>query len=134
MKKKDIIIKVRTLPDGTAVQVMPDGSTQPLQDKTDWNRLRNMTEEEIEAAAASDADNPASSKEELKRFKSIPNIKELRKALDMTQEEFAKSFSLPLGSVRDWEQGSRQPDSAARVLLQVIAKNPKAVLEALRGR
>lgn len=49
----------------------------------------------------------------------------------MTQEQFAESFSLPLGTIPDWEQGAKQPDTAARVLLRVIAKNPQAVLQAL---
>jgi putative transcriptional regulator len=44
--------------DGTVVQVLPDGTTRPLTEKTDWKRLRAMTPEEVEAAARSDPDNP----------------------------------------------------------------------------
>jgi hypothetical protein len=50
------IVRVRSLPDGTTVQVMLDGSTRPYVSptKTDWARLEAMTEEEIEANALSD--------------------------------------------------------------------------------
>jgi len=47
------IIRARRLPDGTVVRVMPDGSTVPLEDRTDWARVAAMTEEEIEANALS---------------------------------------------------------------------------------
>lgn len=127
------MVRVKRLPDGTVVQLMPDGSLRPLSDETDWERLRAMTEEEVEAAALSDPDNPPLTDEELGRFKPVPNPKDIRRQLHMTQEQFAESFSLPLGTIRDWEQGAKQPDTAARVLLRVISKNPQAVLQALHS-
>jgi putative transcriptional regulator len=51
----------------------------------------------------------------------------------MTQEEFATRFHLPLGTVRDWEQGAHRPDKAGQVLLTVIAKDPDAVARALKS-
>ena len=60
-----------------------------------------------------------------------PDIKALRKRIKMTQAVFAKSFCLPLGTVKDWEQGRRQPDAPARALLAVIEDNPEAVQKAL---
>lgn len=51
----------------------------------------------------------------------------------MTQEQFSREFDLPIGTVRDWEQGLKKPDSAARTLLRVIAHNPDAVIEALKA-
>lgn len=51
----------------------------------------------------------------------------------MTQEEFATRFHLPLGTVRDWEQGAHRPDKAAEVLLAVIAKDPDAVARAFES-
>ena len=42
--------------DGTLVEVLPDGTTKPLADKTDWQRLRSMSEADVEAAALSDPD------------------------------------------------------------------------------
>jgi hypothetical protein len=49
-----------------------------------------------------------------------------------TQEQFALSFHLPLGTLRDWEQGAKQPDTAARSYLRVIEKAPQMVIQALR--
>ena len=46
-------------------------------------------------------------------------------------EEFASRFHIPLGTLRDWEQGRKEPDAAARAYLVVIGRNPAAVSEAL---
>jgi putative transcriptional regulator len=51
--------------------------------------------------------------------------------LNLTQEEFAARFHLPLGTVRDWEQGAHRPDKAAQVLLTVISRDSDAVVRAL---
>jgi putative transcriptional regulator len=125
------MIRVQKGPDGKFVQIMPDGSTRPIYGRTDWARLDAMTEEEIEANALADPDNPPISDEELARFRRVPNPREIRKRLNLTQEEFAERFHLRLGTIRDWEQGKKQPDSAARVLLWVIEMNPEVVDQAL---
>ena len=90
-----------------------------------------MTEEEINAAALTDPDNPPLTPERQKHLKRVPQVKVMRRALKLTQEEFAARFRIPLGTLRDWEQGKTEPDQAARAYLRVIAHNPKAVLEAL---
>lgn len=56
----------------------------------------------------------------------------VRHRLGLTQSQFADAFGFTVASVRNWEQGHRAPEGAARVLLTVIAKRPKAVLEALQ--
>jgi len=68
-------IRARRLPDGTMVEVLPDGSTRPLADRTDWARLQAMTNEEIEANALADPDNPPMTPEELARLKPVPEPK-----------------------------------------------------------
>jgi putative transcriptional regulator len=90
-----------------------------------------MSEEEIEAAALADVDNPPLTDTELKKLRCAPNPKEIRKQLKMTQQQFAARFELPLGTLRDWEQGVREPDSAAKSYLRVIEKNPQVVMQAL---
>jgi putative transcriptional regulator len=55
----------------------------------------------------------------------------LRKRLGMTQDEFARALRVPLSTLRNWEQGRVLPDPAARSLLTIVAKNPKAALKAL---
>jgi putative transcriptional regulator len=51
----------------------------------------------------------------------------------MTQEAFARRFGFSVAAVRDWEQGRRHPEQAARILLLVIDYNPTVVSEALAG-
>jgi putative transcriptional regulator len=55
----------------------------------------------------------------------------LRKRLGMTQDEFARALRIPLSTLRNWEQGRVLPDPAARSLLTIVARNPKAALKAL---
>ncbi len=55
----------------------------------------------------------------------------VRKQLGMTQEEFAAALRIPVATLRNWEQGRVMPDPAARSLLLIVARNPKAALEAL---
>jgi putative transcriptional regulator len=54
-----------------------------------------------------------------------------RRALRLTQEDFAGAFHIPLGTLRDWEQGRKQSDAAARAYLRVIAREPDTVRQAL---
>ena len=130
--RKGRTIRARRLEDGTLVEVLPDGSTRPFPpDDTDWTALRTMTEEEINAAALTDPDNPPLTPERAKHLKRVPRVKVIRRALKLTQEEFAARFHIPLGTLRDWEQGKTEPDQAARAYLTVIARNPKAVTDAL---
>ncbi len=130
MSENDIVRALRR-PDGTVVELLPDGSTRPLEDRTDWARLAVMTEEEIEANALADLDNPPLTDEELARMRRVPQPKEIRQRLKLTQEQFAERFEIPLGTLRDWEQGVCYPDQAARTLLRVIEQDPEAVARAL---
>ena len=59
------------------------------------------------------------------------DVKDIRAKTGLSQEAFARRFGFTAAAVRDWEQGRRQPEQAARVLLLVIAHNPDAVTEAL---
>src|SRR5215470_10141691 len=93
--------------------------------------LRKLTEAEVMAAALADPDAKPLTPQDLKRMKRIPRAKIIRRALGLTQEEFAARFRIPLGTLRDWEQGAAEPDQAARAYLTVIARNPKAVAKAL---
>ena len=58
-----------------------------------------------------------------------PDIPEIRKHLGLTQDKFALLLGVSAATLRNWEQGRRKPGGAARVLLCVAAKHPKAVLE-----
>lgn len=130
MSNSNIIVTKRQS-DGTVVQVMSDGTTQPLTEKTDWERLRAMTDEEVTAAAAADPDARPMTPEQLQKAKRIPRIKTLRRALGLTQEEFATRYHIPVGTLRDWEQGRSEPDQPARAYLTVIARDPEGVSRTL---
>jgi putative transcriptional regulator len=97
----------------------------------DWSRADSLTEKEIYQAALSDPDAQPLTPERIKRMKRVPQVKVIRRAFRMSQEEFARAFCIPIGTLRDWEQGRVEPDHAARAYLKVIARNPKAVREAL---
>jgi putative transcriptional regulator len=55
----------------------------------------------------------------------------LRMRLELSQAAFARAFGLDIGAVQAWEQHRRRPDRAARILLAVIAREPRAVLRTL---
>lgn len=52
-----------------------------------------------------------------------------RKALGLSQSEFAKLLGVSVRTLQDWEQGRKQPSAAAAMLLKVAAKHPDALLE-----
>jgi len=133
MSKESTIVAKRQS-DGTIVQVLPDGSTKPFEDKTDWNRLRAMTDEEVTAAAMADPDARPMTPKQLRTARRVPRTKTLRRALGLTQEEFAARYHIPLGTLRDWEQGRCEPDQPARAYLTVIAHDPEGVKRALTER
>jgi putative transcriptional regulator len=113
--------------DGTNIEVMSDGSERPFPDTP----MRTMTEAEIEAAAA-DPDARPMTPEELKKARRVPRVKTLRRALGLTQQEFAGRYRIPLGTLRDWEQGRTEPDQPARAYLTVIAHDPEGVRRAFQ--
>ena len=90
-----------------------------------------MTDEEIHAAALADPDAQPLTPERLTRMKRTLRVKVIRRTLGLSQEEFAGRFQIPLGALRDWEQGRKDPGAAARADLVVIGRNPAAVSEAL---
>jgi putative transcriptional regulator len=59
------------------------------------------------------------------------NVKDIRRRLRLTQDEFSRRFGIPQGTLRDWEQGRRRPEGPARAFLLVIQHEPKAVERAL---
>jgi putative transcriptional regulator len=102
------------------------------------------------AAFEPDDDVPLLTMRELKQFKRVnppkpagaakrpgttkrkrPHAAAVRKSLRLSQAAFAALFGLSVATVRDWESGRRAPRGPARVLLQVIAREPDAVRRAL---
>jgi putative transcriptional regulator len=90
-----------------------------------------MTPKQVEAAANEDRDNRPLSQADLTRMRRTPQVKIIRRALGISQEDFAARYHIPIGTLRDWEQGRVEPDQAARAYLTVIARDPEAVRKAL---
>jgi putative transcriptional regulator len=59
------------------------------------------------------------------------DVKAVRERTGLTQEQFAATFAISLGALRHWERGDRKPRGTALVLLNVIAREPQAVLRAV---
>jgi putative transcriptional regulator len=91
-----------------------------------------LTDAQVMAAALADPDAQPIKPGDEKRLKRVAQAKVIRQALGMSQEQFATTFGIPLGTLRDWEQGRAEPDQAARSYLKVIARKPgivQAILE-----
>jgi len=61
------------------------------------------------------------------------NVKKVREKTGLTQEQFAATFGISLGTLRHWERGDRKPHGPALVLLNAVAKEPGTLLRILTG-
>ncbi len=125
----EMIITARMHKHGTVVEVLADGGERPFPKLP----VRHMTEQEIHAAALDDPDAQPLTDADLARMKRVSRAKIIRRALRLTQEEFAARYHIPLGTLRDWEQGRSEPDQTAQAYLKVIAANPEAIYQALQS-
>lgn len=60
------------------------------------------------------------------------DVAAIRAELRLTQAEFASRFGFGIRAIHQWEQGKRRPEGPARVLLALIAADPKAIRRLLR--
>lgn len=128
MSKTTITARIRA--DGKVVRVSRHGRETPFPRAA----VRPMSEEQVRAAAAADPDAHPMTMEELRTARRIPRVKTLRRALGFTQEQFAARYQIPLGTLRDWEQGRSLPDRPARAYLKIIARDPECVHKLLTAR
>ena len=110
--------------------VRHDRKTLP-KGKTDWKALDKLSDEEVERRALSDSDAKPLTKDDLKKLRRSPRVRIVRMALGLTQDEFAETYRIPVATLRDWEQGRREPDQASRTLLKLIERIPREVKKAL---
>ena len=90
----------------------------------------------ISNAAQTDTDKDAISEspladEQMKQMRVLPFVGTMRRRLRFTQEEFSNRFAIPLGTLRDWEQGRSEPDATSQAYLKVIAADPERVAEVI---
>jgi len=114
----------------TSVEHEPGQPSLPT--GTDWTLVNALTEEQVHAAALNDPDAlpiPRGSEEDRARqgLARVVNVKKLRESLGLTQEAFAATYRIPVGTLRDWEQRRKLPDAPARAYLTIIARDPSAV-------
>jgi putative transcriptional regulator len=103
------------------------------EDKTDWEGVRRMTDEEAEAAALSNPDAQPLTDEQLARaFRPAQlELVALRRRLGLDQVQFASRFRVDLDTLKASEAGLCVPEDIARVYLRVIDRNAEAVAAAL---
>ena len=98
-----------------------------------WARLRSKTNDQVQGEAGAD---PIALPVEDRKSGSLGPVgrvslaKRIRWSLRMSQAEFAKTFRIPLGTLRDWEQHRRDPDETTQAYLEVIAREPEVVRRA----
>jgi putative transcriptional regulator len=90
-----------------------------------------MSVQAMERAASKDPDARPLTEADVRRMKRTPQAKIIRRALELTQEEFAARYHIPLGTLRDWEQGRAEPDQTTRAYLKLIARDPDHVMRTL---
>jgi putative transcriptional regulator len=86
-----------------------------------------LSPEAIEKAARDDGDAQPLTESDFKRMTRTPQAKIIRRALDLTQKEFASRYHIPPGTSRDWEQGRATPDRPTQAYLKLIARDPEHV-------
>jgi putative transcriptional regulator len=65
------------------------------------------------------------------RVVEVPDVRAIRRHLRMSQGEFSSAYRIPLATLKNWEQGRRQPDAPAAAYLQAIAMRPSEIRDAL---
>jgi len=105
---------------------------KPSQDKASLAASARLNEKKFDATT----------EREIQRHKLEDNMealqdaakfaRQVREQLGLSQADFAESINVSLDTIRNWEQGKRCPTGAAKALLKIIHKSPKAALAALR--
>ena len=113
------------------ISVEHEPGDPPIETDTDWAAVAALTDEQIEAGVRDDPDAAPIGFFNQPGFIHIPNVRKLRERLGLTQEAFASTYRIPVGTLRDWEQRRKFPDAPARAYLTVIARNPQAVADLL---
>lgn len=65
---------------------------------------------------------------------SEPDVRSIREQYGLSQEKFATLLGISVATLRNWEQGRRKPEGAARTLLRIAAKHPETVLDVINSK
>ncbi len=120
------MLRVRLKADGRIVEILPDGSEQPLP-----RRLAEIAQQ-MRAPRGGGADREGRPRK-AHAAAAAAYARAVRARTNLTQAEFAARIGVPLETVRNWEQGKRSPRGPARALLKVIEKAPEVAFAVLRA-
>ncbi len=109
------------------VKATRDMALKALQ-QVDWAAQDALTDEDI---ARQVAENPDAAPILSEAETVAAMARTVRKRLSLSQPAFAERYGIPVGTLRDWEQGRKQPDATALTYLRVIARAPEMVAQAL---
>jgi putative transcriptional regulator len=109
--------------------------TMATEAKVGWRRADADPARQLHTATA-DPDAKPITEEDLAtgRVRLVPRVRTLRRALRLSQQNFAAHYHIPIGTLRDWEQGRKEPDAAAKAYLHLIASEPEIVRKVLARR
>jgi putative transcriptional regulator len=92
------------------LRLKADGRIVELRDGQEFPLAPAMPVAPVDAVAPADA--------------ALPAVRDLRRRAQLTQTEFAAKLGVPVETIRNWEQGKREPRGPARALLTLIARAP----------
>ena len=91
---------------------------------TDWRKLDAMTDRDIARQIAS---NPDAAPD----MAPVIDVRAIRRAVGMTQIQFAAAYEFSVRTVQEWERGAKRPSGPARTLLRAIKGDPDGLRKAL---
>ncbi len=94
-------------------------------------RFRAITEDQVEALSV--GEEHANTDDELAAAHASRRLKMIRKAQNRTQDGVSRLLQIPVATIRDWEQGRREPEAEALALLRILEREPEAVRRAMNG-
>lgn len=92
--------------------------------ETDWGKVDAMTDQAIARQIASNPDAAPDTAPEV-------DVRAIRRAVGMTQAQFAATYEFSIRTVQEWERGAKRPSGPARTLLRAIKGDPDGLRRAL---
>jgi putative transcriptional regulator len=90
----------------------------------DWKRVDAMTDADIARQIAA---NPEAAPDMAPEI----DVRAIRSAAGMAQDEFAAAYQFSVRTVQQWERGAKRPSGPARTLLRAIKADPEGLRRAI---
>ena len=118
---------MRRLPKDASMPIETDTGRPNSTGEFDWTAFDALTDEDVEAAAKADPDNPPLTEEQLSRLRPVALCKQIRWKLRLSREDFASRYRISLEVITAWERHRTEPDAIALTYLDVVAADPDGV-------